>query len=404
MSVQASSNSSSVVFPKDRFLSIDIIRGAIMLIMALDHVRHFLHLPSMVDEPTNLATTTPVLFFTRWITHFCAPVFIFLSGVSAFISGQRKTKREFSFFLIKRGCWLIVVELLIVSFSWRLDPLYHFFPLQVIWAIGWSMVILGLLVRTSMAVIAITGLVLLLAHNVTDYLALPQEGLCGVLWKVLMTSRVEPLPIGASRVALDIYAILPCTAIMLLGYALGLIYKNDFEERRRRRILVKLGLGTFIAFLLLRMFNQYGDPVPWSTQKNTIYSLLSFLNTTKYPVSLQYTCMTLGPLLILLSMLRERRGRVVNFLSVFGKVPFFYYLLHFFLIHAITAILFFAAGHSWSETNDPGSFIFFRPASFGINLGAVYIIWTSVIIILYFPCRWFMKYKSAHRQWWLSYV
>ena len=389
---------------KSRFASIDIMRGVIMLIMALDHVRHFLHLPAMVDQPTNLATTTPILFFTRWITHFCAPWFLFLSGVSAFISGQRKTKQELSIFLISRGSWLIIVELLIVNFSWRLDPLYHFFVLQVIWAIGWSMLLLGLLIRTSMSVIVTVGVILLAGHNLTDYMELPQQGISGILWKILFTTRVDSLSIGQHRTVLAIYAILPCTAIMLLGYAAGYLYKIDFPENRRRIILLRMGAGLIILFIFLRLFNLYGDPAPWSLQKNTMYSLLSFLNVTKYPLSLQYTCMTIGPLLILLSILKERQNRVISFVSVFGKVPFFYYVLHFFLIHAITALLFFITGHTWSETNDPASVVFFRPASFGFSLSTIYLVWLLVITILYFPCRWFTKYKATHRQWWLSYL
>ena len=375
-----------------------------MLIMALDHVRHFLHQPSMVDEPTNLATTSPLLFFTRFITHYCAPAFLFLSGISAFISGQRKTKNELSLFLVKRGCWLILVEWVIVSFSWRLDPLFHMLPLQVIWAIGWSMIILGLLVRTSVGWVMTAGIVILIGHNITDYMILPQQGAAGYLIKLLLTTKGEVMALGQGRVVLAIYAILPWTAIMLVGYGVGQLFRNDFADEKRRRILLQLGIGLTALFILLRLINQYGDPAPWSSQKNAVFTLLSFLNVTKYPVSLQYSCLTLGPLLIVLSLITNRQTRFRNFLSVFGKVPFFYYVLHFYLIHAITAVLVFSAGYSWADMNDPASFVFFRPAAFGVGLGAVYLVWLAVIGILYFPCRWFCRYKATHRQWWLSYV
>lgn len=375
-----------------------------MLIMALDHVRHFLHQPAMLDEPTNLQTTTPVLFFTRWITHFCAPVFLFLSGVSAFISGQKKTKAELSWFLIKRGLWLVFIELFVIAFSWSFDPLYHKFFLQVIWAIGWSMVILGLLIRTSVPVIAIVGCILFFGHNILDYITIPRSGTDGVLWSMLLTTKGQLIPLSEGRSVLMIYAVLPWTAFMLLGYVAGQVYKKGFAAQRRNKILLWSGIGITLIFIILRFVNQYGDPAPWSAQKNTVFTMLSFLNVTKYPVSLQYGCMTLGPVLIILAVLKNRQNKFTRFLTVFGRVPFFYYILHFFLIHILCAVLFFASGHTWSETNDPASFVRFKPSWFGFDLWVTYAAWIGVIITLYLPCRWFAKYKERHRQWWLSYI
>jgi uncharacterized membrane protein len=389
---------------KQRFVSIDIIRGAIMIIMALDHVRHFIHLPAMTDEPTNLATTTPVLFFTRWITHFCAPVFLFLSGISAFISGQRRTKRELSIFLIKRGLWLVLVELAVIGFSWSFDLGYSKFFLQVIWAIGCSMVILGLLVRTSLAVVAVVGVTLFFGHNILDYINVPQQGAAAVCWKLLLTSKMDMFSLGGGRSVLLIYSILPWTAIMLLGYVAGHLYKEGFDDARRRRLLLLSGIALVLLYMILRFVNQYGDPAPWSQQKDGVLTMLSFLNVTKYPVSLQYSCMTLGPALILLSVIRKNGSIAARFLSVFGKVPFFYYVLHFYLIHIICAVMFFASGHTWEQTHDPVSFVRFRPSWFGFDLWVVFAVWIGVIALLYFPCRWFGKYKSRNRQWWLSYV
>ncbi|MEO5564256.1 MAG: heparan-alpha-glucosaminide N-acetyltransferase domain-containing protein [Chitinophagaceae bacterium] len=387
-----------------RFPAIDIIRGAIMLIMALDHVRHFLHISSLADEPTNLVTTTPVLFFTRWITHFCAPAFIFLSGISAYISGQKKTKRELSAFLIKRGLWMIVVELVFISFSWSFDVTYSGFFLQVIWAIGWSMMILGLMVRTSLTVIAVVGSIIFFGHNILDYIHLPQQGITSVLWKVFLTSKVDFFVLGNARSILLVYPILPWAAIMMLGYVTGQLYTKKFDDKQRKKLLLRTGIGLVALFIVLRLINQYGDPHQWSQQKNLTFSLLSFLNVTKYPVSLQYSCMTLGTVLIMLSVLKNRSNKATKFLTVFGKVPFFYYVFHFYLIHIITAFLFFANGHSWNEIKDAGSFILFRPSWFGVNLTTVYIVWISVILILYFPCRWFAGYKAENKGWWLSYI
>jgi uncharacterized membrane protein len=407
---QAAYNSARPVFTpqsliaKQRFASIDILRGAIMIIMALDHVRHFIHLPAMTDEPTNLATTTPLLFFTRWITHFCAPVFLFLSGISAFISGQKKTKQELSMFLIKRGLWLVLVELAIIGFSWSFDLQYSKFFLQVIWAIGWSMVILGLLVRTSLPVIALVGGVLFFGHNILDYINIPQQGAAGVCWKLLLTSKMDIFSLGSGRSALLIYSILPWTAIMLLGYVAGYLYKDVFDAVRRKRLLLLSGIALIALYIILRFANQYGDPAPWSEQKNGVFTLLSFLNVTKYPVSLQYSCMTLGPALILLSVIGNKKTRITSFLSVFGKVPFFYYVLHFYLIHIICAVMFFVSGHTWQQTHDPISFVRFRPSWFGFDLWVVFAVWIAVIAALYFPCKWFGKYKSRNKQWWLSYV
>ena len=387
-----------------RINSIDILRGAVMVIMALDHVRHIFHQPAMIDEPTNLATTTPILFFTRWITHFCAPVFLFLSGVSASISGQKKTKNELSFFLIKRGVWLLVVELVIITFGLSFDPAYNLFLLQVIWAIGWSMIILGLLVRTSLAVIISVGAIIFFGHNVLDYIDLPNSGVVSVLWDVFFTSSGKAYPIGGGRAVLVMYAVLPWTAIMIGGFVAGRLYAPGYDRNKRKDILLLGGIILSALFIILRMTKGYGDPAPWSDQKNAVYSFLSLLNVTKYPVSLQYACMTLGPALVILAVVERVKGRFVDVVSVFGRVPFFYYVLHFYLLHLLCVGLFFASGYGFNEILSKGSFIFFRPLDFGFSLFIVYIIWFVVVALLYWPCKWFSRYKKTHKQWWLSYV
>lgn len=375
-----------------------------MLIMAIDHVRDFFHRPAMVSNPLDLLTTTPAIFFTRWITHFCAPIFVFLSGVSAFISGQRKTKAALSRFLITRGLWLVFVEVAIITLAITFNPRYNFFVFQVIWAIGWSMVILGLLVRTSYKIIAIAGLLLVFGHNLLDYANLPSTGPAADTWRMLFTSSGYFLPLGGGRGALVIYTILPWTGIMLLGYAFGAIYRNGFDVQKRRRILLYAGAGAILLFIVLRTINQYGDPSPWTEQRKAFFSFLSFINVTKYPVSLQYTCMTVGVAILFLALTENINNRFTAFLSIYGRVPFFYYVLHFFLIHLICVLFFFAAGYNMSQATDPNSPFLFRPVQFGYPLWVVYAVWLSAVLSLYYPCRWFNRYKQGHREWWVSYL
>lgn len=390
--------------PTSRILSIDILRGAVMLIMALDHVRDFFHIHAFDDDPTNLATTTPFLFFTRWITHFCAPVFLLLSGTSAFLAGQKMSKEQHSLFLVKRGLWLVVVEVTVITFGWTFNPLYNVLILQVIWAIGWSMVILGLLIRTSNMVIFITGLVLLLGHNIFDFLTPPQEGVTGVLYTILFKGAFAFLPIAENRGFLDVYAILPWTSVMLLGYSMGRFFTTSVNVVTRKKALIITGFSLIALFIILRFTNAYGDPQPWSQQKDGLYTLLSFINTTKYPASLLYLCMTIGPALLVLAMIENLQNKFTGILTIYGRVPFLYYVLHFYLIHTIGVIIFFATGHGTNEIIDPNLPFLFRPMHYGYDLWAVYAVWLFVIVVLYWPCKWFNTYRSTHHQWWLSYV
>ncbi len=395
--------SSALLQPKQRVQSIDILRGAVMLIMAIDHVRDFFHVTASIDNPTNLATTTPQLFFTRWITHFCAPAFVFLSGTSAFFVNQRKSKNETSMFLIKRGLWLVFAEMAIVTLAITFNPLYNVLIWQVIWAIGWSMVILGLLVRTSLKIIVVAGCILVFGHDMLNYMQVPQEGAANVLMRVFFTASGTQYQLGPSRFIFDLYAILPWTGVMLLGYAFGTVYRQTDALKRRKTILT-LGFAVTIFFILLRYVNMYGDPSHWSTQKNNLYTFLSFLNTSKYPPSLCYATMTIGPALIFLSLIETVQNKLTDMLSMFGRVPFFFYVLHFYLIHTICVILFFATGHTSNDIIDFNTPFLFRPQKFGFDLPVVYLIWLFVIILLYKPCQWFDNYRKSHREWWLSYL
>jgi len=389
---------------KQRIQSIDILRGAIMLIMALDHTRDFFHIAGPTSDPTNMATTTPILFFTRWITHFCAPNFVFLSGLSAYLAGTRRTKSELSAFLIKRGLWLVFVELVIITFAFSLNPLYNFVLLQVLWVIGFSMVILGLLVRAPLAVISVIGGLIFFGHDILDYLQLPKTGFEANLLKLLFVARGSVLPVGQSHFIFDLYALIPWTGVMLLGYLFGPLYRSSFDPHRRRKILLYTGIVVLVFFVVLRYFNVYGDPQPWLVQRNGIYSFLSFLNVSKYPPSLMYSCLTIGTGLVILSLTEHIQNKLTDILTVYGNVPFFYYILHFYIIRALSIIVFFAQGYNTSQIVNPQVPFLFSPPHFGFNLFGVYLIWLFVISSLYLPCRWFSKYKKTHNQWWLSYL
>ena len=389
--------------PKQRVQSIDILRGAVMLIMALDHVRDFFHITAMTDDPLNLATTTPALYFTRWITHFCAPTFVFLSGTSAFLAGQRKTKKELSSFLIKRGIWLVLIEIIVMSLLLSLNPLYNIIFLQVIWVIGWSMIFLGLLVRTSIKLIIAIGFILFFGHNILDYIQLPQQGAAHVLWSVLLTAFGTLFQYGELRFVYDLYAILPWTGVLFLGYGFGMLYQQQ-DADKRRKIILSIGTAVVILFIVIRSINQYGDPSHWSQEKNGLYTFLSFIKASKYPPSLLYLCMTIGPSIIVLSLIETAQNKVTGVLSMYGRVPFFYYILHFFLIRVICVILFFATGHTAKDIIDTNTPFLFRPQHFGFSLPIVYILWLLVVIALYKPCKWFDDYRKNNRQWWLSYL
>ncbi|MES2892927.1 MAG: heparan-alpha-glucosaminide N-acetyltransferase domain-containing protein [Bacteroidota bacterium] len=382
-----------------RITSIDILRGLVMIIMALDHTRDFFHVTAMTADP--LATTNPdvPLYFTRWITHYCAPIFVFLSGLSAYLSSKNKTKAAASAFLLKRGFWLLVVEVVVITLGLTFNPLYSFVLLQVIWAIGWSMIILGLLLRFSFAAVLAVGSILFFGHNISDLLTLPQSGWAGNLVKILFTARGTILPVSSTHIIGVFYAILPWTGVMLVGYCVGYWYRKEFSAVQRKKLLLVTGLTMIGLFILLRFFNWYGEPTSWDKE-----TILSFLNTSKYPPSLQYLFMTLGPGFVLLSLLENVHTKLSEVISVYGRVPFFYYVLHFYILHTLLVILFFATGYNASQIVDPQVPFLFRPANFGFNLVIVYVIWMSVVAVLYLPCRWFHQFKSTHSQWWLRYL
>ena len=389
---------------RTRIYSLDILRGAVIIVMALDHVRDFIHADAFVHDPLDLVTTSPLLFFTRWITHFCAPIFVFLAGTSAFLQGQRKTKSELSSFLIKRGLWLIFIEVVVITFAWTFNPDYNVIILQVIWAIGISMALLGLLIWLPYNFLLVLGLLIVFGHNAFDHFRETPNS--GFLFDLAMNGNFAQHCITPDHCFLMVYAFVPWWGIMILGYCFGRLYAVNVDVAYRKRVLIYLGAGLILLFIILRSFNIYGDPNPWSIQKNTVYSFLSFIKVNKYPPSLLFLCITLGPALVMLALLENFKNQLSRAITIFGRVPFFFYVIHLYLIHLISMILFFTRGHSFQEGLQgipQVPFKFFIPGE-GYGLGVVYLVWIIVVLSLYPLCKWFNDYKSRNPKWWLSYL
>ena len=393
----------SLTSDKKRILSVDLLRGAVMIIMALDHTREFFHSAALTSNPLDLNTTTPVLYFTRWITHFCAPVFVFLSGTSAYLQLAGKSKKELSLFLITRGLWLIIAEVTIVNLIFSFDISFSVIALEVIWAIGISMVILGLVIWLPFELILAIGLLIVLGHNALDFYEKGQTGAFGAGYNLI--HRVGFHALWGKHQLLILYPFLPWTGLMMLGYCLGKVLRNN-NEAYRKKFLVVTGISAIALFIILRIINVYGDPFRWSTQGNGFYTFLSFINASKYPPSLFFLCMTIGPSLLLMAWWDNIQNGVTKVISVYGRVPFFYFLTHFFLIHLFSAITFFLRGNSFAEgTANPATFINFLKAGEGVQLRYVFLIWLAIVIILYPICKWYDNYKTNHKEKkWLSYL
>ena len=387
-----------------RITSIDLLRGVVMIIMALDHVRMYFALGTWYAEPTNLGTTTPLLFFTRWITHFCATVFVFLTGTSAFLYGLNKTRvSQLSWYLFTRGLWLIIAELTIINFAWTFDTTFSFRILQVIWAIGASLVILSVLVFLPIRLIFAIGMILVFGHNLLDPITVNGTAFGDLLWYAL--HQPNAFRLSDNTISL-FYPILPWLGVMALGYVFGIFYAKNFDEGRRSRWLILIGLGAVALFLVLRGLNLYGEPDSWSAQDTSLFTVMAFLNTSKYPPSLHFLLMTLGPALIFLALSERIRPRNTNPIVIFGKVPFFFYILHLYLIHAFAMLALIFAGRDWSEYILTANAISSGALSnFGLRIEAVYLIWILLIVLLYPLCRAYQRYKENNpTKWWLSYL
>ena len=378
-----------------RLDAIDLLRGLVMVLMVLDHTRDFFAAGNFNPRDVN----DPALFLTRWVTHFCAPVFVFLAGTSAFLYGARgRTVREVSWFLFTRGVLLVLLELTIVRFAWTFSVFPDFVLLQVIWAIGMSMIVLSALIHLPLWAIGVIGVGMIASHNLLDGVLAEQFGQLGWLWNVLhQPALLHPT---AKVTVLALYPLIPWIGVMAAGYALGPVMLRDPSSRRRW--LVGLGLGVTLSFILLRATNFYGDPAPWTSHEGIVATLLSFVNTEKYPPSALYLAMTLGPALLALAAFEFAHGKVAKLLVTFGRVPLFFYIGHLLLLHAM-AVTFAAIAHgdvAWLLGGPP---VAAKPAGYGLGLPGVYLVWMIVVAMLYLPCRWFAEVKRRRSDAWLSY-
>jgi uncharacterized membrane protein len=385
---------------RHRIESVDLLRGLVMVLMALDHVRDFFG--GTAVSPTNLATTTVPLFLTRWITHVCAPVFFLLTGTSAYFVMRRRTRAELSRFLLTRGIWLVFLDAVVVRcFAFQFNVDYQVTVLNVLWALGWSMVALSVLVLIRPSAVLIVGALMIAAHNLLDPLRPAAFGSLAPLWTVL---HVQGFLVNRpGHVVLVAYPLIPWIGVTAAGFGLGQVF--DWPADRRRRALLRLGTALTAGFLVLRWLNVYGDPSRWASQPSTAFTILSFLNTTKYPPSLLFLLMTLGPALLLLRAF-ERPARALAPLRVIGSVPLFYFVVHLVAIHllavAISALR-YGAVHWMFESPDLGHFPITEPPGWPLPLPLVYVIWVGLVAALYPLCRWYSGVKARSASPWLSY-
>ena len=379
----------------NRISSIDVTRGIVMVIMALDHVRDFMHTSSMSQSPTNLQTTTTALFMTRWITHLCAPTFVFLSGLSAYIAYKRSNNlSESRRFLLTRGIWLVIIEFTIINFALWFDIHFRFEILEVISAIGLSFIILGLLLKLPSRIIGIAGIIIIFGHNLLQGVNLPANSAVSFIFSVLF--RPSLFQITPSFSFYTGYPVIPWLGIMLAGFACGELFEIPAE--RRNKILIKTGLSILALFIIIRFINIYGDPAPWTKQKSTLFTFLSFINTTKYPPSLLFTLMIIGITFVLLFLSDKVKNKFTEIFSVYGKVPLFYFVIHLYIIHALMFVMLFLQGIKGKELQF-GVFNNGRPKTGGgVDLAIIYLIWLGVVIILYPVCKWYGRYKSEHKE------
>jgi uncharacterized membrane protein len=397
----------SPVKPAPRLQSIDALRGAVMIIMALDHVRDLIDHNAMSFSPTDLTRTYPALFFTRWITHFCAPVFIFTAGLGAFLWLQRsRTTAQLSRFLFTRGLWLIFLELTVMrlAYNFNLSPRFPVL-LIILWVLGGCMVVLSALIHIPIRLLTILSIATIVLHNYLDGIKTSNLGAYAPLWNIL--HQVGAFVLHGTVFVIG-YPLIPWIAVMSLGFCFGRIFL--LEPAPRQKILLSTGIATTLAFIVLRAINFYGDPAPWSSQKTPLFTLLSFLNCTKYPPSLPFLLMTLGPAFLALASLNRRHFNTDNPLIVFGRAPLFYFIAHFYLAHAITAVLALVRYGSraypilFNPIPSMGGPRNLFPPDFGYPLWAVYIVWIVVVASLYPLCRRYARLKSESTAWWLSYL
>jgi uncharacterized membrane protein len=380
-----------------RLESIDFVRGLVMVLMALDHVRDHVHRGATLYDPSDLSRASAALFLTRWITHFCAPVFVFLAGTGTFLWAARgRTSAQTSRHLLIRGLWLILLEITVVNAEWQFGPTMRTIIAQVIWALGWSMVVLAALVRLPRFAIFAVGSLMIVGHNLFDGVRPEALGSFGNLWRVLHVQG--PIPWGHGNTLQIVYPLVPWIGVMAVGYAFGGLYAQPAAARRGP--ILAWGALLTLGFVALRALDAYGDPGPWSPQQDVTYTVLSFLNCQKYPPSLLYLLMTLGPALLLLGALEGGIPKLGRWLIVFGRVPLFYYVVHLLVIDLLSIV--FAVAQYGART--PDAFANGPPADYGHSLGVVYLVWIALVAALYPLCRWYAGVKARSRARWASYL
>lgn len=382
-----------------RIESIDLLRGMVMIFMALDHVRDYFHYDAFFYDPTDLSRTNIALFITRFLTHYCAPVFVFLAGTSAFFVGQKRNKKELSIWLLKRGFWLILVEVTIMKFGWNFNLNYNMVVFQVIWALGASMVFLAAFIHVPKKLMIAISLIAIFGHNMLD-------GYMPESWKNLwVLLHVQGPIVTPITTIFSAYPLIPWIFVMPLGYHFGLLYQSNFKQEIRIKWLRYIGITSILLFIIIRYFNVYGDPNMWEPQKSFVFTVLSFINFAKYPPSLLYLLVTLGPTILLLSFAENWKGKLYNTVVTIGRVPMFFYIIHVYIIHFLALIAITLSGLSpklmiielfVTETSEL--------KGYGYSLWVVYVIWFLLILALYPVCKWYWHYKSNNRdKWWLSY-
>lgn len=399
---------------KRRIYSVDLLRGIVMMIMMLDHTRDFVHADALLSDPTNPETTTAVVFFTRWITHYCAPIFVFLSGVSIYLQRRSgKSNGDLSWFLFTRGLWLVVLEFTVIRFLivFNLDYASFFGMAQVIWVIGVSMMAMAPLIYLPVKIVGIAGVVMIFLHNLLDGFSVPpqiaftgQADVWQSLWIILHGMGVLPLGTTGSSIFLA-YALIPWLGVMMAGFALGAIF--DWDSDRRRRFLLWVGGAATVLFFAIRLLNIYGDPVQWRYFDTSTQTILSFFNVTKYPPSLLFLLMTLGPGMIFLALSDRIDGKTIwqRICIVFGRVPMFYYLLQWAWAHSAGVVLGYLAGVDVGYLFlTPMGGAQAAPPGHGFSLPVVYAVWIVGLVVVYPLCLWWGKLKARNKHWALSYL
>ena len=385
---------------KNRIESIDLLKGIVMVIMALEHVRTFFHNTEYYYAATDLTRASLGIFLTRSLSNFCAPAFSLLAGTSAYFTGIKKSKAALSGFLLKRGIWLVCTELIIITFGWYFDPQFRNMELQVIWSLGISMILLSALIYLPKKIIFLFSCILIFGHNLLDNIHFNGS----IFWALLHEQHLFNL---SKNLSIDVYyPVIPWVGVMSLGYCIGPLYNNIMYPLKRRKYLNIAGIAAIVLFLLLRVLNIYGDPSKWEQGNTGSLTFMSFINLTKYPPSLLFLLFTLGASFIFLANAEYIKGKVVDFFTTFGRVPFFYYIIHIYLIHLLAMITAQLTGYGWQQMICP-VWVNSVPGlqGFGFSLPIVYLIWVGIIIVMYPLCKRFDTYKMNNKhKWWLSYL